>query len=99
MSQQPYNAPVGLSYSHISNAGTNVVKTAPGMLQAININQGASAAAATVYDNIAGSGSVVAVITLGAAVTTPQPIPYGVNLTKGLAIVTTGSIDLTVVYR
>jgi hypothetical protein len=86
MPQNPFNAPIGLKYAHISGAATTVVKASPGLLQSLVINSAASRTV-TLYDNTAASGSEIAVLTLPAITTT------------GLTIVTAAAIDMTVIYR
>lgn len=99
MPQYPYNTAVGSAYQNIHNAGTTVVKSAPGVLHSIALNGGASAATVTLFDNTAASGTAIAQITLGAAVTAPMnPVGYGVNFNTGLVAVATGTIDLTLSY-
>lgn len=104
MPQTPYNAPVGVSYKNISGAGTITVKSGAGLLASINVNQAASAAAVTLYDNTAASGTKIGSIVYGAAATAPVSLPFGpngggINFNTGLVIVTSGSVDLTVAYR
>jgi hypothetical protein len=103
MAQTPLNAPVGLTYAHINTAATTVVKSAPGMLQSINVNGTPGAnETVTIFDNTAGSGTEVAVISLATTTVAPTSILFGaagVMLKNGLTVVTTGTTDLTVVYR
>jgi len=86
-------------YSNIVGNTTRVVKTGPGILKAIvgNLLQGASVV--NVYDNTAGSGTLIA--TIQSANTTPVSLNYNVAFTTGLTIVTTGSnnTNLTIVYQ
>lgn len=87
------------SYSHISSNATTTVKSGAGSLRGITINtKGASANTATVYDNTAGSGTVIAVIDTTAAVGT---LSYDIAFTTGLTVVTaTGTApDMTIAYR
>lgn len=88
-----YNLP--FSYGHISANGTNVIKSGPGVLHAIVYNTAGATATATVYDNTAGSGTVIAV--LG---TTAGTFAYDVGFKTGLTIVTAGTTagDMTVIY-
>src|SRR5579871_487213 len=86
----------GGSYAHIASNTTTTVKFGAGVLQSITINtKGASANVATVYDNTAGSGTVIAVIDTTAGVVS---LPFNVNFSTGLTIVTaTGTApDITV---
>lgn len=103
MAQVPYNAPVGLSYKHINTAATTVVKSFGGLLQGINVNGTPGATeTVTIYDNTAASGTEIGVVALATTTVAPSFIPFGVNgvqFVTGLTIVTTGTTDLTVVYR
>lgn len=99
----PVPTPAQLSYEacgavHITTNATTTVKTGQGMLHSITINtKGASANVATVYDNTAGSGTVLAVIDTTSGV---QTLFYDVVFQTGLTVVTaTGTAaDLTVAY-
>ena len=65
MPQTPYNAPVAYSkYNHLTNTGTAVCKSAPGMLGRIVINACSGASTITLYDNTVASGTVIGVIAL-----------------------------------
>lgn len=107
MPQYPYDAPVGYSYAHISNAGTVVVKASAGAVNAVNINGGATGAALEMFDNnVTVTGTVViANMTLGA--TALASVPYAVEVAgngvgefkSGLVVVSTGTIDATIWYR
>lgn len=86
----------GGSYAHITTNTTTTVKSGAGTLQNIVINNPGSAWVATVYDNTAGSGTVIAVISAAAG----QTLPYNLRFSAGLTIVTTGTTpgDMTVIY-
>lgn len=84
--------------AHISTNTTTTIRTGEGLLGMVTINtKGASANVATIYDNTAGSGTVLAVIDTTAG---PQSLFYCVKYTVGLTVVTaTGTAaDLTVSY-
>jgi hypothetical protein len=83
------------SYKHVAGAGTVTVKTGNGALDRIVVNT-AAAGTLTIYDNTAGSGTVIAVVTLVAG--SPVILPYQLNFFTGLTLVVTGAQDLTVVY-
>lgn len=85
--------------SHITTNTTTTAQTGAGVLHTICINtKGAAANVATVYDNTAGSGTVIAVIDTTAQVNCQY---YDARLQTGLTIVTaTGTpADLTATYR
>lgn len=88
----------GCSYNHISTSTTTVVKSTPGILHTLNINNPGSGATVTIYDNTAGSGTVIAIYspsTIGSVI-------YDIATTIGLTIVTTATTtaaDITVSYQ
>lgn len=89
----------GRTSSHITTLATTVVKSGKGALHAICINtKGATADTATVYDNTAGSGTVLAVIDTTSAV---GCLMYDIGFNTGLTIVTAAGTapDMTVSYR
>lgn len=86
------------TYSNITSAATNTLRTGAGFLERVTVNKPVSASTITVYDNTAGSGTKIALIT-NSTVVTPYSLPYGVKFTTGLTIVTSGADDVTVVWR
>ncbi len=92
----------GVNYVHIAGAGTLLVETSACSLLSLNINTGAAASTATVYDS-AGTASLpgsleVAVLTIGTVAPMAVrlgPEDRGFTLNNGLVIVTTGSADIT----
>jgi len=85
-------------YSRISGvAATYILKYGPGLLHRLIFNN-TSGTSITIYDNTAGSGTVIAIITTASAAlgTWSYDLPFN----EGLTIVTTGnSLDMTVVYE
>lgn len=87
------------TYSHISTAATTVVKGSAGTLHAISVNsKGTVASTITVYDNTAGSGTVIGVID---SLNLYGIFILDVAFATGLTLVTTGTVapDLTVSYK
>ncbi len=85
------------AYAHIAAAGTTTVKAAPGVLGSVVVNKaGDAAATVTVYDNTAGSGTVVAVIDASAK----GAYAFNAALATGLTVVvaSTTAPDVTVTY-
>lgn len=80
--------------AYISTATTTTVKSGTGRLHTITIGETA-AGAITVYDNTAGSGTVIAVLKASIA---EQTFTFDVKFTTGLTIVTAGASKLTVSY-
>lgn len=99
------------SFLNITGNGTTTVKSGPGTLHGILINDNTCNGVVTIYDNTAGSGTKIATIQLG----TPSggllsssgkhpPTflgPLGLEFNTGLTIVTSGSTsnDITAVYQ
>lgn len=84
-------------YRNITGATTVTVKSGAGLLKRIIINKPTNGTA-TLYDNTAGSGTVIGTISYTNG-TPPTYLEYGLNFTTGLTIVTTGAnTDITVVY-
>ncbi len=89
---------VGYSYLNITGQATTVVKTGAGILHALNINTPTATAVITIYDNTAGSGTIIGKYTIAAS---PQPtsVVYDAAFSTGLTIVTaTASSDITVTF-
>lgn len=83
------------SPSYISSATTTTVKSGAGFLHAITITE-AVASTIIVYDNTAGSGTIIASFVASAPVNT---YPINVSFGTGLTIVTAGASKLTTSYR
>lgn len=86
------------TYYHLSgNAATHILKYGAGTLQKIMFNN-TSGTNITIYDNTAGSGTVIGIIT-----TTSNAIgewEYNAPFSTGLTLVTTGnSLDATIIYE
>jgi len=86
----------GWRYTHINSNATTTVITGSGTLQAIIVNAPGSAWVATIYDNTAGSGTVIGAMTI----TANQPFLGPVQVNTGCTIVTSGTTpgDLTVLW-
>lgn len=83
-------------YSHITTATTTVIKTGSGVLHTITVGTGGASSVATVYDNTAGSGTVIAVLSTAAQAS----LTLDVGFSTGLTVVTaTGTpADITISY-
>jgi hypothetical protein len=80
--------------AYIATATTTTVKSGRGRLHAINITETA-AGTITIYDNTAGSGTIIA---LFKASIVEGTYLLDVEFTTGLTIVTAGASKLTVSY-
>jgi thymidine phosphorylase len=89
-------APV-YKYNYMPSAATTTIKTGPGVLHSIVVNNIGSAGTITVFDNTAGSGTTIATILTQAASTTYL---YDVGFSTGLTITTGGTTapNITVSY-
>jgi hypothetical protein len=85
-------------YAHITTDTTTTLKSTSGMLHRVCINTPAATGTVTIYDNTAGSGTVIGVITSFAS--SVVCTDYDVNFWTGLTIVTaTAAPDITVSFR
>lgn len=93
-------AVAGYSYSNITAAAptTVVARTGAGILHTITFNKPVATTVLTAYDNTAGSGTVIATITIPAS---PMPVTltYDAAFAVGLTLVAaTAASDITVTY-
>lgn len=88
----------GRPFSHISTNTTTTIKSGAGFLHSLVINTRGLTNTATIYDNTAGSGTVVAAIDTTLSTTA---FVYDIAFSTGLTIVTAGgtAADLTISYR
>ncbi len=89
----------GSNFRNINSIATTTVKSGAGILRRIAINtKGAASNTATIYDNIAGSGMVIAVIDTTASIST---LEYSLVFSTGLTVVTAAgtAADITVIYE
>ena len=87
-------------YRNITSATTTVVKTGTGALMGVIVNAAVASGTITIYDNTAGSGTTIATITYPATLLANHNVfPYFCKFTTGLTIVTTGTANITVVYK
>ena len=84
----------------VSGASTTTTfKSSAGFLSKIIINTPVALGTLTVYDNTAASGTKIGTLALIAAVGNPMVLPYEINFSTGLTIVSTvAGLDFTVVY-
>lgn len=91
----------GALFSNITTGTTTTVKSGKGILHKIVLNTYVAAATITIYDNTAASGTKIGTLTLPATITgdTPITLPYDLQFSTGLTLVTSGATDITVIYR
>lgn len=88
----------GYRYTNITSQTTTIIKAGPGVLHTVCVNTPAATGTATIYDNTAGSGTKIGLITSFASVL--GCFTYDVAFVNGLTIVTaTASPDFTVSWR
>ena len=90
----------GDNYTNVLTATTTTAKSGAGTLKAIIINRAIASSVITIYDNTAASGTKIATITQPAAVLqTTAFLPYDVNFSTGLTVVTSSTDDITIVWN
>jgi hypothetical protein len=85
------------SYAVIQTAATTIVKSGAGFLHAFNVI-GGTLGQITVYDNTAGSGTMIIPTTTISGIG-QLPAIYDIAFNTGLTIVTATAIDITISYR
>jgi hypothetical protein len=83
----------------VTTATTAVLKYGLGQLHRIVINDPTTGTLMTIYDNTAGSGTIIAIVNLGTKAVSPVSIEYNLPFNNGLTIVSTGTWDATIVYE
>lgn len=83
---------------YYATAGTEILKYSAGFLHRIIINDGLPGSSITIYDNTAGSGTIIGYINT-ATVSTPVSIEFGCPFYTGLTIVLVNDVSHTVVYE
>jgi len=77
------------NHRRITGAATTVIKSGAGYLRRVVIS-GPANSTITLYDNTAGSGTIIAVINSSNG-GDPTYLEYGINFSIGLTVVTTGA--------
>lgn len=95
---QGYSLGYSYSYLNMASAATTTVKTGPGILHAIVVNNVGATASVTIWDNTAASGTLIATISPGISGLTTV---YDVSFNTGLTVTTAGGTapNITVVYQ
>jgi hypothetical protein len=95
------STPAGaLNYTHLSANGTTTIKSGGGLLHTITINApGPGGNTLTVYDNTAGSGTVIAALSTNVGY--PVTLLYDLQFTTGLTVVlaTGQAADVTITWQ
>lgn len=85
----------GYSFKNISTSATTTVKSGAGYLHSIVVNKAANGAV-TIYDNTAGSGTLIA--TLKASIVEGTYI-FDCKFSNGLYVIPAAATDITLMYR
>lgn len=89
----------GFNNTNITGTATTVVKSGAGVLKSIIVNKAVATGTISVFDNTAGSGTLVATITTPTGPTGPYVLPYEYGFTTGMTIVTAvAAQDITAVW-
>jgi hypothetical protein len=87
-------------HASTTTAASAAIRSGPGALVAVLLTAGSDAASATIYDNTAGSGTVLAVLQAAANSTVSWTPPGGQAAAHGLYAALTGTApSVTVVYQ
>lgn len=91
----------GESFVNITTATTTVVKSGSGILHKVCENTIAASASISMFNNTAGSGASLGVITNPLTLLQMGPLcaVYDAYFSTGLTIVTTGTQNITITYR
>jgi len=88
----------GFSFTNIATQTTTIIKTGAGVLHTVCVNTPAATGTIQMYDNTAGSGTKIGLITSFASVS--GCFTYDAAFSIGLTVVTaTASPDITVTWR
>lgn len=88
------------TFLNIAGAATTLVKTGPGVLDAIVFNKAVASSVVTVYDSLSATGTKIATITQPLTLLDSQrALAYGAVFVTGLTVVTSAADDITVIYR
>lgn len=90
----------GDNYTRIVTATTTAIKSGQGTLRRLTVNTAVASAVITIYDNTAGSGTVIAIITMPATLLQNHfTLEYDIEFTTGLTIVSSSTADFTVAWN
>jgi hypothetical protein len=89
------------SAANITTQTTTTVKSGAGLLRRIVFNKPLASGVVAVYDNTAGSGTLIATVTYPATLLSgPNFLDYDCSVSTGITVVTSGATqDITVIYR
>jgi len=88
------------SFTNMTTATTTTVKAAAGHLHSITVGLAVATGTIAIYDNTAGSGTLIGTVTFGATVLGDEgkTMIFDCNFATGLTLVTSQATNLTIVY-
>ena len=86
------------NYRNLTTAATTVLKYGPGRLHRVIINDGPPGSSIVIYDNTAGSGTIISTINT-ATIASPLSMEFGCPFSTGLTCVMTGNVNVTFIYE
>ena len=91
----------GYNYTNITSATTTLVKTGAGVLHAIIVNTPVGSGVVEMDDALTHTTPKIGTITFPATLLNngPNPAIYDIAFSTGLSITTTGTMDITVVWK
>ena len=91
----------GYNYTNITSATTTLVKGGPGVLHAIIVNKRVASGVIEFDDALTNTTPKIGTITFPGTLLSDGPIQvlYDIAFTTGLSITTTGTMDITVVWK
>jgi hypothetical protein len=90
---------VGFNFTNIATATTTVVKSGQGRLLRLIVNTAVAGGVITIFNNTAGSGPVIATITMPATLLQNHfDFEFNCRFHTGLTIVTTAATNITVIH-
>jgi|SRR5579863_4113225 len=96
--KDPQGAVGTWSYANITGDTTTTVKTGPGILHTITINNPTATEVITIYDQTSATGNKIGTITIPSS-PTPVTLTYDVEFLIALTIVTaTATSDITISF-
>ncbi len=87
------------SYANQTAAATTTVKSGAGFLHAVCVSTCVAAATVKIFDNTAGSGTSIGIITCGATTVALPCQTFDVTFATGLTMLSSGATDVTESYR
>ena len=88
----------GNRYTHLSSAGTTVIRSTATRLVRVNVNTITGSSSVQLYNGVSVAGDLIANINTTNAANTGT-LEYNLTLSGGLTVVVTNAPDVTIIYR